>query len=117
MSQAAGRAAELAAGRAALAGGRAEWAPPERGWLAISPYRPPPQRLPRLLAGLSYDRPARLRDHAQRYGPVPLRGPSGRERPERLIDVVERSGLTGRGGAGFPTSRKMRSVAAAAARR
>ena len=111
MSQAAGRAAELAAGRTALAGGRAEWAPPERGWLAISPYRPPPQRLPRLLAGLSYDRPARLRDHAQRYGPVPLRGPSGRERPERLIDVVERSGLTGRGGAGFPTSRKMRSVA------
>jgi len=79
--------------------------------LALSPYRPPQQRLPRLLAGMSYDRPASLRDHQRFYGPVPLRGHSGRERPERLIDMVERSGLTGRGGAGFPTGRKMRSVA------
>ena len=83
----------------------------EGGTLAISPYGPPRQRLPRLLAGIRYDRPASLRDHAQRYGPLPLRGHSGRERPERLIDVVERAGLTGRGGAGFPTARKMRSVA------
>ncbi len=52
------------------------------------------------------------------YGPLPLpamsphQGRSWRQRPERLIEVVERSGLTGRGGAGFPAGRKMRSVAA-----
>ena len=83
----------------------------QAGTLAIAPYGPPQQRLPRLLAGIRYDQPASLRDHERRYGRVPLRGPSGRERPERLIDTVERSGLTGRGGAGFPAGRKMRSVA------
>ncbi len=86
--------------------------PARAGALAIAPYGPPQQRLPRLLAGIRYDRPASLRDHERYYGRLPLRGYSGRERPERLIDVVERSGLTGRGGAGFPTGRKMRSVAA-----
>jgi NADH:ubiquinone oxidoreductase subunit F (NADH-binding) len=85
--------------------------PAQAGTLAISPYGPPQQRLPRLLAGIRYDRPASLRDHERYYGRLPLRGHSGRERPERLIDIVERSGLTGRGGAGFPTGRKMRSVA------
>src|SRR3974390_3526618 len=40
-----------------------------------------------------------------------VRGPWGRRRPERLIDIVAASGLTGRGGAGFPTGHKMRSVA------
>ena len=74
-------------------------------------YPPPQRRLPRLLAGLRYDRPASLPDHERCYGPVPLGGRAGRGRPGRLIDVVERSGLTGRGGAGFPTGRKMRSVA------
>src|SRR5438128_12426872 len=32
------------------------------------------------------------------------------ENPEMLIDVVEASGLRGRGGAGFPTGRKWRTV-------
>ena len=68
--------------------------------------------MPRLLAGACHEQPAGLREHERRYGPMPVRvrarrpGPSG-----RLIDVVDRSGLTGRGGAGFPTGRKMRSVA------
>jgi NADH:ubiquinone oxidoreductase subunit F (NADH-binding) len=60
--------------------------------------------VPRLLAGLSYYRPADLAEHYRCYGPLPAVG-------RRFIDIVDASGLTGRGGAGFPTGRKMRSVA------
>jgi NADH:ubiquinone oxidoreductase subunit F (NADH-binding) len=83
--------------------------------IALSAYRAPELRLPRLLAGVSYYHPTGLAEHEELYGPLPLpatRNRTGRPRPERLIDLVERSGLTGRGGAGFPTGRKMRSVAA-----
>ena len=78
--------------------------------LALVTDRSPGLRLPRLLAGISYYSVAGLRDHEQQYGPLPLWGTSGRRRPGRLIDIVDASGLTGRGGAGFPTGRKMRSV-------
>jgi NADH:ubiquinone oxidoreductase subunit F (NADH-binding) len=64
----------------------------------------PPSRLPRLI---SPGAPLRLADHVGRYGPVPFGDPAG------LIAEVERSGLTGRGGAGFPAGRKMRTVAEA----
>ena len=80
--------------------------------LALTTRRQPGLRLPRLLAGMSYYHVADLRDHERQYGPMPLWGKPGRRRPERLIDIVDASGLTGRGGAGFPTGRKMRSVAA-----
>ena len=60
--------------------------------------------IPRLLAGLSYYGPAGLAEHHRQYGPLPAVG-------RRFIDVVDASGLTGRGGAGFPTGRKMRMVA------
>ena len=60
--------------------------------------------VPRLLAGLSYYHPADLAEHERIYGPLPVVG-------RRFIDVVDASGLTGRGGAGFPAGRKMRSVA------
>ena len=52
---------------------------------------------------------ARLVDHLARLGPLPG---SGRE----LIGEVERAGLRGRGGAGFPTAIKMEAVRANGAR-
>jgi len=46
--------------------------------------------------------------HLERYGPLPsLRG-----RERSLLAAVEQSGLAGRGGAGFPTAIKLRTVAA-----
>jgi NADH:ubiquinone oxidoreductase subunit F (NADH-binding) len=69
-------------------------------------------RLPRLLAGLSYYQVADLAAHERQYGPLP-----DLPRPARLIDVVTGAGLTGRGGAGYPTGKKMRSVAARSGRK
>lgn len=70
-----------------------------------------PLGLPRLLAGPDLGRPMSLAEHLRRHGGVPLRGFRGGRGPTPLIDAVERAGLTGRGGAGFPTARKMRAVA------
>jgi NADH:ubiquinone oxidoreductase subunit F (NADH-binding) len=71
----------------------------------------PPPGLPRLIPAGA---PLPLDDHMARYGPVPFRD-AGR-RGERylapgLIAETERAGLSGRGGAGFPAGRKMRTVA------
>jgi NADH:ubiquinone oxidoreductase subunit F (NADH-binding) len=64
----------------------------------------------RLLAGwLATGHPADLAEHLARYGPPPLLGATGRDHP--LIDATARAGLTGRGGAGFPTAAKLRAVA------
>ncbi len=64
-----------------------------------------PPRLPagtgRLLGAAAPD----LATHLARNGPVPAAGP-------RLIDELERAGLTGRGGAAFPAYRKLAAVAA-----
>ena len=66
----------------------------------------------RLFAGwLATGRPAGLPEHLARYGRTPVFGKSGAEHP--LIDAVARAGLTGRGGAGFPTGTKLRAVARA----
>ncbi len=65
-----------------------------------------PSGLPRLLSGLGTDGTAvTLSEHTDRYGPLPAISS-----PE-LIELVERSGLRGRGGAGFPTAVKLRAVA------
>ena len=82
--------------------------------------RSPRVRLPRLLAGIGAECTAGLREHERHYGPLPVPGLSrgrSRGRPERLIDIVEAAGLTGRGGACFPAGRKMRSVAAGGGRK
>ena len=60
--------------------------------------------LPRLLLGAGQD--GTWAGHRRRHGPVPYRG--GRR---LLLDTLDEAGLTGRGGAGFPTGRKWRAVA------
>ncbi len=62
--------------------------------------------LPRLLAGLEPGGgPMALAAHARVHGSLP------EVAPHQLIEEVERSGLRGRGGADFPTARKLRAVA------
>jgi NADH:ubiquinone oxidoreductase subunit F (NADH-binding) len=72
----------------------------------------PPDGLPRLIPPGG---PLLLGEHLARYGPVPF-GDSGNGHGGGLIAEVERSGLTGRGGAAFPAGRKMRAVAEAGRR-
>jgi NADH:ubiquinone oxidoreductase subunit F (NADH-binding) len=61
----------------------------------------------RLLNGLHPDgRPVTIGEHLHLHGPLPGRLDRG-----SLLDAVERSELRGRGGAGFPTVRKLRAVA------
>jgi NADH:ubiquinone oxidoreductase subunit F (NADH-binding) len=61
----------------------------------------------RLTAAWRRSGPASLREHLDVYGPLP-RGPG---RHGLLADAVTEAGLTGRGGAGFPTGSKMHAVA------
>lgn len=60
-----------------------------------------PASLPRLLPPASA--PLNLAGHLARYGDLPAVDPG-------FVAVVDRSGLRGRGGAGFPTARKMAAV-------
>jgi NADH:ubiquinone oxidoreductase subunit F (NADH-binding) len=70
-------------------------------WLAGHPG------LPRLLAGLdSTGAPMSLADHERVHGSQPQIS------SHELIEAIEHSGLRGRGGADFPTARKLRAVAA-----
>jgi NADH:ubiquinone oxidoreductase subunit F (NADH-binding) len=72
------------------------------GWLEGHPG------LPRLLAGLdSTGGPMTLAEHERVHGELPDRA------PWELIESIEHSGLRGRGGADFPTARKLRAVASA----
>jgi NADH:ubiquinone oxidoreductase subunit F (NADH-binding) len=63
------------------------------------------QGLPRLLPPLGQV-PEGLRDHIARFGRPP--------EPSSLIRLAEESGITGRGGAGFPVHHKLAAVKAAA---
>jgi NADH:ubiquinone oxidoreductase subunit F (NADH-binding) len=80
-------------------GGRAAFAGPRQ-----------PGPLPRLLPTGFAEGSTSLAEHLARYGPPPSPGLTGAQRSE-LLAKVERSGLTGRGGAGFPAARKMAAVA------
>jgi NADH:ubiquinone oxidoreductase subunit F (NADH-binding) len=72
------------------------------GWLEGHPG------LPRLLAGLEpTGAPMTLADHLRVHGELPRRS------AHELIEAIEASGLRGRGGADFPTARKLQTLAAA----
>ena len=66
--------------------------------------------LPRLLPARIWGGPASLAEHLARHGRPPAIGRDARWRAE-VIAEVDRSGLAGRGGAGFPTARKLHAVA------
>jgi len=66
--------------------------------------------LPRLLPARIWGGPASLAEHLARHGPLPAIGRDAGSRAE-FIAEVGRAGLTGRGGAGFPTARKLHAVA------
>ncbi len=68
-----------------------------------------PATLPRLLAGTLPDRALSLAEHLELHGPMPE---LGRRSGRSLIELVDEAGLAGRGGARFPTARKMAAVAA-----
>ena len=71
----------------------------------------------RLLSG--WDETGRVEtyaEHTTRFGPLPLRGYAGPEGKRKLVSTVEAAGLRGRGGAAFPTARKLATVAAARGR-
>ncbi len=72
--------------------------------------------LPRLLAGIPARGALALREHLALHGELPAvegRGRARRGAASSLIEEVERAGLLGRGGAGFPTAAKLRAVAGA----
>src|SRR5271168_2233271 len=75
----------------------------------------PPAGLPRLLTGIDPDAPLSLQSHVHVHGPLPHL-PRARRRSSPLIEELERAGLLGRGGAGFPSASKMRAVIAARGR-
>ena len=83
--------------------------------LAAAEAGQPAGALPRLLPPRPGGGPATLASHLARHGLLPWVGRDTRRR-EQLIAEVGRAGLTGRGGAAFPTVRKLAAVAAAPGR-
>ena len=71
-----------------------------------------PASLPRLLAGIPAHGAMSLDEHLAIHGQAPASPHRRRRRSESpLIEQIERAGLRGRGGAGFPTATKLRAVA------
>lgn len=67
--------------------------------------------LPRLLEGVPAQGAMSLQAHLEIHGEPPAARRRDRRDASALIDQIEQSGLGGRGGAGFPLARKLRSVA------
>ena len=78
-----------------------------RGAAAWSPRRAENRRL--TVGWQHTGRPANLREHNDRYGPLPA---VRQQDPQAVINAIAAARLTGRGGAGFPTATKMRAVSA-----
>jgi NADH:ubiquinone oxidoreductase subunit F (NADH-binding) len=76
----------------------------------------PPASLPRLLAGVAGSAPVTHDHHVAIHGPLPALTRRGHDSALALLNELERSGLRGRGGAGFPTATKVMAVAAARGR-
>ena len=78
----------------------------------LPPAPPLAAAWPRLLPGAAADDsgPSDLREHLARHGARPACAGDWQRR-QRLIDEVERAGLTGRGGAAFPAAVKLRTAA------
>ena len=69
--------------------------------------------LPRLLSSLAYGEMLGLDRHLEAHGPLPA---TRQLDAGEIVDLVERAGLRGRGGAAFPTATKLRAVRAARGR-
>ena len=69
-----------------------------------------PAGLPRVLAGISPHGAMGLDEHTELHGALPEQPRRRRRSEPALISQVEQAGLLGRGGGGFPLSRKLRSV-------
>jgi NADH:ubiquinone oxidoreductase subunit F (NADH-binding) len=76
---------------------------------AATAARPTSTWARRLLAGVDDPRPD-LASHLAHWGPLPAAP------PQALLATLDESGLLGRGGAGFPTGRKVRTAAVAGKR-
>jgi NADH:ubiquinone oxidoreductase subunit F (NADH-binding) len=76
----------------------------------------PAALLPRLLSGIPQNGPMSLDEHLSIHGLAPSARPRRRREESPLIARIERAGLCGRGGARFPTARKLRAVASSRGR-
>jgi NADH:ubiquinone oxidoreductase subunit F (NADH-binding) len=76
----------------------------------------PASTLPRLLTGMRTNGAMTLDHHLQIHGGLPPLARRRRDAALALLNELERSGLRGRGGGGFPTATKVMAVAAARGR-